>query len=137
VKGDTRSSVKGRLVKVLLGVVGLAIGVLGVLSLREATLSTHGRVDRDSQVEIVLQAESNRAEPNQTLPEMVDALLLTCRLEVSSDLVGPVAGEGDGRFVAVLQPALDETNQKQLRGCLEDWTIDSLRADVVSMRPVT
>ena len=84
-KGDTRSSVKGRLVKVLLGVVGLAIGVLGVLSLREATLSTHGRVDRDSQVEIVLQAESNRAEPNQTLPEMVDALLLTCRLEVSSD----------------------------------------------------
>jgi hypothetical protein len=137
VKGDTRSSVKGRLVKVLLGVVGLAIGVLGVLSLREATLSTHGRVDRDSQVEIVLQAESNRAEPNQTLPEMVDALLLTCRLEVSSDLVGPVAREGDGRFVAVLQPALDETNQKQLRGCLEDWTIDSLRADVVSMRPVT
>ena len=136
-KGNEKSSVKGRLVKILLGAVGLAIGVLGVLSLREATLSTHGRVDPDSQVEIVLQAESNRAEPNQTLPEMVDALLLTCRLEVSSDLVGPVEAEGDGRFVAILQPALDETNQKQLRGCLEDWTIDSVRADVVSLRPVT
>jgi hypothetical protein len=33
----------------------------------------------------------------------------------------------------VLQPALDETNRKQLRGCLEDWTIDSVRADVVSL----
>ena len=123
-----------RAAQILLGALGLAIGVLGVLSLREATLSTHSRVDPDSQVEIVLQAESRRAEPNQTLPEMVDALLLTCRLEVSSDLVGPVDAQGDGRFRAVLQPALDETNQKQLRGCLEDWTIDSLRADVVSLR---
>jgi hypothetical protein len=126
--------VKRRVMQIVLGALGLAIGVLGVLSLREATLSTHGRVDPDSQVEIVLQAESRRAEPNQTLPEMVDALLLTCRLEVSSDLVGSVDAQGDGRFRAVLQPALDETNQKQLRGCLEDWTIDSLRADVVRVR---
>ena len=67
---------------------------------------------------------------------MVEALLLTCRLEVSSDVVGRIRVEGDGRFRAVLRPALDATNQKQLRGCLEDWTIDSLRVDVVLMRQV-
>ena len=123
--------------QVVVGIVGLAIGVLGVLSLREATLSTHGRIDPDSRVELVLHAETHRPEPRQTLPEMVEALLLSCRLEVSSDVVGPIVAEGDGRFRAVLQPELDETNRKQLTGCLEDWTIDSLHAEVISFRTVS
>jgi hypothetical protein len=123
--------------QLVVGTLGLAVGVLGVLALREATLSTHGHVDADSRVEIVLDARSRHREFRQTLPEMVEALVLACRLEVSSDLVGPIRAEGDGRFRAVLQPALDETNEKQLRGCLEDWTLDSLRADVVSIRPVS
>jgi hypothetical protein len=119
--------------QLVVGTLGLTVGVLGVLALREATLSTHGHVDPDSRVEIVLDARSRHREFRQTLPEMVEALVLACRLEVSSDLVGPIRAEGDGRFRAVLQPALDETNEKQLRGCLEDWTLDSLRADVVSI----
>jgi hypothetical protein len=123
--------------QIVIGIAGLAVGVFGVLSLREATLSTHGRVDPDSRVELVLHAETHRAEPRQTLPEMVEALLLSCRLEVSSDLVGPITREGDGRFRAVLQPELDPTNRKQLQGCLEDWTIDSLRAEVVSFRTIS
>ncbi len=122
-------------VQLVVGAVGLSVGVLGVFALREATLSTHGPVDPDSRVEIVIDARTRHREFGQTRPEMVEALLLACRLEVSSDLVGPVRSEGDGRFRAVLQPALDETNEKQLRGCLEDWTLDSLRADVVSIAP--
>lgn len=123
--------------QLVVGALGLTVGVFGVIALREATLSTHGRVDPDSRVEIVLDAQSRHRESRQTLPEMVEALILACRLEVSSDVVGPIRSEGDGRFRAVLQPALDETNEKQLRGCLEDWTLDSLRADVVSMDPVS
>jgi hypothetical protein len=120
-------------VQVVLGAAGLAVGVVGVFALREATLSTHSPVDPDSRVELVLDARSRHREAGQTLPEMVEALVLTCRLEVSSDVAGPIRAEGDGRFRAVLQPALDETNRKQLRGCLEDWTIDSVQADVVSL----
>jgi hypothetical protein len=123
--------------QIVIGAAGIAIGVFGVLSLREATLSTHGGVDRDSRVELVLHAQTQRPEPRQTLPEMVEGLLLACRLEVSSDVVGPIVAEGDGRIRAVLQPELDETNRKQLTGCLEDWTIDSVRAEVVSFRRVS
>jgi hypothetical protein len=126
--------VKVKPTSVVLGAVGLGVGVLAVLSLREATLSTHGDVPRDSRVEVVIDAASRNAEPGQTLDEMVHALVLACRLEVNSDLVGPIRYLGDGHFRAVLTPALDETNRRQLGGCLRDWTIDSVRADVVGFR---
>ena len=93
----------------LLSVVGLGMGV-GVLALREATLSTHEAVEA-TWMELVVSAETKGAEPGQTLAEMVEAQLQSCRLEVSSDLAGPIEALGDGRFRTVLAPALDETNR--------------------------
>jgi hypothetical protein len=122
---------------VALSVVGLGVGVLGVSALREATLSTHERVERGSQVEVHIKARTEGGEPGQTLAEMVDALLLTCRLEVTADLVDPAREVSDGRFLAVLDPALDETNRRQFKGCIEDFTIDHLRADIVAFRDVS
>jgi hypothetical protein len=119
--------------KVVLGVVGLVAGVLGVGALREATLSTHQRMPPDSRVEIVITAEDNQGEHDQSLLEMVHALVTACRLEVASDPVGDVEEVGEGRFRAVLTPALDETNRRQFRGCLEDWTIDHVQADLISV----
>jgi hypothetical protein len=119
----------GRLV---LGAVGLTVGVLGTLALREATLSTHEADEPGSTVDLVVSARSEGAELGQSVPEMVHALLLTCRLEVTSDLVSPIHDEGDGRFRVTLQPALDETDRRQLRGCVEDWTIDQLLVDVIA-----
>lgn len=117
--------------RLALGTVGLALGVLGTLALREATLSTHERDEPGSTVDLVVSARSEGAERGQSLPEMVHALLLTCRLEVTSDLAGPIHDDGDGRFRVTLAPALDETDRRQLKGCLEDWTIDQLLVDVV------
>ena len=62
---------------------------------------------------------------------MVEAQLLTCRLEVTSDLAGPIEDLGDGRFRAVFEPAMDETNRRQFRGCVEDFVIDHLQVNVV------
>jgi hypothetical protein len=118
--------------RLALGAVGLAVGVLGTIALREATLSTHEAVDPGSTVDLVLSARSNGAERGQTLPELVEALVLSCRLEVHSDLASPIRDEGGGRFRVTLEPAPDETDRRQLRGCVEDWTIDQLLVDVVA-----
>jgi hypothetical protein len=119
-------------VRVLLGLVGLGIGVVAVLALREATLSTHEAVDGDG-VELIVSARTAGGERNQTLPEMVEAQLQTCRLEVTSDLAGPIEELGDGRFRALLTPAMDETNRRQFRGCVEDFRIDHVQIDVIEL----
>lgn len=118
-----------KLGKILLGVVGLGIGVVAVLLLREATLSTHESVDA-RQTALLLSARTKGGEENQTLSEMVEAQVLTCRLEVESDLAAPIERLGEGRYRAVLEPALDDTNKRQFRGCLEDWIIDHVQVDV-------
>jgi hypothetical protein len=115
-----------------LGLVGLAIGVVGVLALREATLSTHEAVSA-REMRLVVSAKTHGGEPDQTLAEMVEAQLLTCRLEVSSDFAGPVESLGDGRFRAVLIPALDQTNKRQFRGCVEDFVTDHLQINVLEL----
>ncbi|HEY8526250.1 MAG TPA: hypothetical protein VIL48_14865 [Acidimicrobiales bacterium] len=121
--------------RVLLGIVGLAIGIVGVIALREATLSTHEKVDA-RQTELVVSAQTRGGETNQTLAEMVEAQLLACRLEVTSDIVGPIEDLGSGRFRAVFEPAMDDTNRRQFRGCVTDWLIDHVRLGVVSLEEV-
>lgn len=122
---------KLKLGRLALAVVGLAIGIGAVLALREATLSTHDEVDA-RETEVVVSARTRGGETNQTLEEMVQAQLLSCRLEVSSDL-GPIEHLGEGRYRAVLQPALDDTNRRQFRGCVEDWLIDHVLVNVVEL----
>jgi hypothetical protein len=126
---------KARLGRIALGVVGLGIGVVAVLALREATLSTHEEVDA-RETDLLVSAKTKGGEPNQTLSEMVEAQLLSCRLEVESDLSGPIERLGDGRYRAVLVPALDESNRRQFRGCVEDWIIDHVQLDVLELTQV-
>lgn len=122
-------------VHIVLGIVGLGIGVAAVLALREATLSTHGEpVGRE--VELVVSAQTRGGERTQTLPEMVEAQLLACRLEVNSEIVAPIEELGDGRFRAVLAPALDQTDRRQFRGCVEDWVIDHVRLNVIELNEI-
>src|SRR5262245_25366209 len=119
---------------ILLGGVGLAIGMLLVLALREATLSTHQPVAQNSQSELIIDARARGAETTQSLEEIVEAQVQACRLEVNSDVVGEITSVGDGHYRAVLRPAMDETNRRQFRGCLEDWLIDHVRLDVVTLQ---
>jgi len=122
--------------KAALGLVGLAIGIAGVLALREATLSTHQPVSGRG-MELVVSASTRGGEQGQTLAEMVEAQLLTCRLEVNSDVTGPIEALGDGRFRAVLEPAMDETNRRQFRGCVEDFITDHLQISVLQLTEIS
>jgi hypothetical protein len=121
--------------RLALGAVGLAIGVIGVLALREATLSTHEEVDA-RETRLVVSGQTKGGEEHQTLSEMVEAQVLSCRLEVESDLSGPIERLGDDRFRAVLVPALDDSNRRQFRGCLEDWVIDHVQLDVEELTQI-
>jgi hypothetical protein len=118
--------------KAAFALVGLGIGVVGVFALREATLSTHDEAVA-AEAELIVSAKTHGGEQGQTLDEMVEAQLLSCRLEISSDFAGPIEPLGDGRFRAVLIPALDQTNRRQFRGCVEDFVTDHLQIDVVAL----
>ncbi len=130
--------VKRFVIPALLGVLGLVVGGLLVSLLREATLSTHQPVSPYSEVAVTVHARIHNTERNQTLAEAVEAQLLTCRLEVASDVTEklrepePTASEGE--FTVVIRPALDQTNRRQFKGCVEDFVIDGLQMDVVEMR---
>jgi hypothetical protein len=123
-------------IRLALAAIGVAIGVLAVVALREATLSTHEAVAPDSRIELVVAARVKGGERGQTLDEMVEAQLVACRLEVSSDLVGEIEAEPDGHFHAVLTPSMDETDRRQFRGCLEDWRIDQFQLDVIRLAEI-
>lgn len=123
-----------RLVTGLLGIAGLVAGAVAVMALREATMSTHSPVARASRVEVVMDARTRHGVPSQTTAEMVDAQLRTCRLQVDTDVAGALRPAGPHRFRAVLRPALDETDRRQFRGCMEDWLVDNVRIDVVALR---
>jgi len=117
----------------LLGLVGLVGGLVGVRALRDATLSTHTQMDADSRIEVVVDAETHGGEIGQSIDEIVEAQIVTCRLEVHSDVVGEIESLGNARFRATLSPSLDHTDQRQFRGCLEDWIIDHIKLDVVRL----
>jgi hypothetical protein len=123
-------------IRLLLGAVGLAIGIVGILALREATLSTHEPTTAGA-TDLVMSADTHGGERNQTLAEMVEAQVQACRLEVTSDVVGPIESLGNGRFHALLSPAMDETNRRQFRGCVEDWVIDGVRINVIELADAT
>ncbi len=116
----------------------VAVVVLGfgVIALRDATLSTHRAVPSDSSIELIFRIASHGAERGQTLDEVAEALVITCRLEVTSD-PGPIEHLDSQRFRVVLRPSMDDTDQRQFRGCIEDWTIDHVRADVERLAPVS
>jgi hypothetical protein len=86
---------------------------------------------------VIIDARAHGGEPTQELVEMVEAQLLTCRLEVKSDLVGDIRDEGGGRFSALLAPALDHTDRRQFKGCLEDFVIDHVQMDVIRLGAIS
>lgn len=109
---------------------------VGVVALRDATLSTHQSVPSDSSIELIFRIASHGAESGQTVDEIAEALVITCRLEVTSDPGSIERLEGQ-RFRVILRPSMDATDRRQFRGCLEDWTIDHVRADVERLAPLS
>jgi len=123
--------------RLLAGLVALAV-VAGVLALRERTMTRHEPGRPGTATEVVVRARVRGATPRSAPDEFAAALLLACRLEVDAEPAGPMERPGPGvqRYRLVLEPALDEFDERRLHGCLEDARLDHVQLEVVSLRPL-
>ncbi len=121
-----------RAVLVLAVVAAVAAG-LDVLA--DMTQNRPDRVSAGSRSEIVLDVRHRSAEPAPL--RTAQGLWGACQATVRQQLVEPgVVGVGDGRFLLAMSPAVGEHAWRRLQGCLEDMTVDRVRAHVVSKRDI-
>lgn len=114
--------------------VAAALLAAGVLFLRAETMSTHTPPRDGSRTRVSVQVATKNAEPSATEREMTRALVLTCRIEANSDLDDSgLRDAGPNTYRFTLTPALDQSDQLQLRGCLEDTRIDHLQLKVTAL----
>ncbi|MDQ4132717.1 MAG: hypothetical protein M3179_05795 [Actinomycetota bacterium] len=107
-----------------------------VVTMAEFTMSRDQGVDPRSRMAVTVEART-RAETFFTRLEMTRALFLSCRLEVDARLVSDVVTIlGAETFRFVVRPALNESDRRQLHGCLEDARIDQLQLDVLEMERI-
>ncbi len=123
--------------RALLSVLGLVAAGLGVVQMAEFTMTRHEPVPPDSRMAVVVEAHTKGHSPYSRL-QMTRSLFMACRLEANATVVeDDFRTVGPDTFRFVVQPALDDADQRQLRGCLEDSRIDQLQLEVRSIEPVT
>lgn len=120
--------------KALVAVVGSAVAFVaagvGITAMADATMSRHRTMPPGSATLVVADART-KGIAEHSLATMARALFLTCRLEVEADVVEEsFRMDDDGRFEGLLGPALDESDERQLHGCLEDARVDNLQVEV-------
>jgi zona occludens toxin (predicted ATPase) len=116
--------------------VGIVVVIIGVVVLREQTMTRDEPGVAGTATEVVVRATTRNAEPTTTNAELTAALVSTCRVEVKAEPVSDLerVSAEDHRYRLVLAPALDEFDQRQLHGCLEDAAINHLQVKVVALR---
>ena len=119
-----------RLVAVVLAVAALAVGID---ALADLTQDRPDPVVPGSRSEIILDVAARDRTGSDFLA--TQGLWGACQGNVRHRLVEPgVVGLADGRFRLVTEPALGEHSWRRLQGCLEDATIDRVKARVVAKR---
>jgi hypothetical protein len=115
--------------------VAVAALVIGVDVLADLTQDRPDRVLPGSRSEIVLDVQSRDRGGSALLS--AQGLWGACQGTVRHRLAEPgVIEVADGRFRLITEPALGEHSWRRLQGCLEDTTLDKVKAHVVSKRDV-
>lgn len=121
-----------RLLVVVLAVAALAAG-LDVLA--DLTQDRADRIPPGSRSEIVLDVRHRATGAAEA--RTAQGLWGACQGTVWQQMAEPGMVElGDGRFLVTTSPAVGEHAWRRLQGCLEDMTVDRVRAEVVSKRDV-
>ena len=121
--------------KLLVAVVAVAAVAMGVDALADLTQDRADSVPAGSRSEIVLEVSSRDRTGSDRLS--AQGLWGACQGTVRHRLAEPgVVEVTDGRFRLVTEPALGEHSWRRLQGCLEDTTLDKVKAHVVSKRDI-
>lgn len=107
----------------------LAVGELGDL-----TQSRPDAVQADAVTELVLDVEHDRFA--QGAAGAASALWAVCAGQTTSQPTELLTALDNGRYRVVLSPAVGEHEERKLRGCLEDLTVERVLGDVESWRTV-
>lgn len=119
--------------RALLVVLAVAAIAAGVDALADLTQDRPDRVVARSRSEIVLAVESRDRGGSALLS--AQGLWGACQGTVHHRLAQPGVEELDGgRFRLYTEPALGEHSWRRLQGCLEDTTLDKVKARVLSKR---
>jgi len=119
-----------RAVLVALAVAGL---VIGIDALADLTQDRPDHVAPGSRSEIVLEVDSRDRTGSNRLS--AEGLWGACQGTVWQRLAEPgVVPLADGNFLLTTKPALGEHAWRRLQGCLEDATLDRVKARVVDKR---
>ena len=119
--------------RTLVLVVAAVTLTLGIDALADLTQDRPDHVVPGSRSEIVLDVDSRDRGGSALLS--TQGLWGACQGTVRHRLVEPgVVALEDGRFRLQTEPALGEHSWRRLQGCLEDTTLDRVKARVVSKR---
>ena len=119
--------------RALLVVLAVAGVVMGIDVLADLTQDRPDRVPPGSRSEVVLEVDSR----DRTGSELLSAQGLwgACQGTVYQKLAEPgVTQVAEGQFRLLTEPALGEHAWRRLQGCLEDATLDRVKARVLSKR---
>ncbi|HWC10506.1 MAG TPA: hypothetical protein VG455_04710 [Acidimicrobiales bacterium] len=108
--------------------------VLGIDWLADLTQNRPDRNVPGSRSEVVLDVTVRHHWSPATLTT-AQGLWGACQHTAFRRLLEPGMVEvGEGRFRVVTEPALGENAWRRLKGCLEDVTVDRVKANIVSKR---
>jgi hypothetical protein len=121
--------------RALLVLIAIAAVSIGVDTLADLTQDRPDRILPGTRSEIVLDLRSRDRGGSALLS--AQGLWGACQGTVRHRLAEPgVVEVSDGRFRLVTEPALGEHSWRRLQGCLEDTTLDKVKAHVVSKRDI-
>jgi hypothetical protein len=122
--------------RIVLMVAVVIAGAMAVDELSDLTQSRPDPVNDAAVTELVVAVEEDRFGTG--IDGAADALWAVCAAQTSSLVAGGAGLDriDDGRYRAVLEPAVGHHEEKKLVGCLEDLTVDRVMGDVESFRTV-
>ncbi|MCL2535206.1 MAG: hypothetical protein FWE39_13675 [Nocardiaceae bacterium] len=123
-------NVRGLVVPVIVTAIA-ALAFWGVSELREAAQYGGGTSDA-AQLSVVFRVETTQSFLHED-EHAAMSLWNSCLGDLPGDADTVPTRHADGTFSAVVRPGYQEDTRRRLRGCLEDLTIDTVRASVLWM----